>query len=96
MKDEASPKVPGFLPDISIVRQDLLDYAVEIEWFDKQLVKILNKLDEIGELENTLIILTGDNGMPFPRAKANCYDAGLHVPLAICWGSKIDQGKGVG
>jgi N-sulfoglucosamine sulfohydrolase len=93
MKDEASPKVPGFLPDISIVRQDLLDYAVEIEWFDKQLVKILNKLDEIGELENTLIIITGDNGMPFPRAKANCYDAGLHVPLAICWGSKIGSGQ---
>jgi uncharacterized sulfatase len=92
-KDESDPEVPGFLPDISIVRQDLLDYAVEIEWFDKQLVKILNKLDETGELENTLIIVTGDNGMPFPRAKANCYDAGLHVPLAICWGSKISPGQ---
>jgi N-sulfoglucosamine sulfohydrolase len=93
MKDESGPKVPGFLPDNSILRQDLLDYAVEIEWFDKQLVKILSKLDEIGELERTLIIITGDNGMPFPRAKANCYDAGLHVPLAICWGSKIVSGQ---
>jgi uncharacterized sulfatase len=95
LKDEKSPEVPGFLPDILIVKQDLLDYAVEIEWYDKQLVKILDKLDKIGELENTLIIITGDNGMPFPRAKANCYDAGLHVPLAICWGTKIKSGQKV-
>jgi N-sulfoglucosamine sulfohydrolase len=93
MKDESSPKVPGFLPANSIVKQDLLDYAVEIEWFDKQLNKILKILEATGELENTLIIITGDNGMPFPRAKANCYDAGLHVPLAICWGTKIKSGQ---
>jgi len=95
MKDENSPEVPGFLPDISIVKQDLLDYAVEIEWYDKQLVKIIDKLNETGELENTLIIITGDNGMPFPRAKANCYDAGIHVPLAISWGAKIKPGQKV-
>jgi len=95
LKDENSPEVPGFLPDNSIVKQDLLDYAVEIEWYDKQLVKILDKLSETGELENTLIIITGDNGMPFPRAKANCYDAGLHVPLAISWGAKIKSGQRV-
>jgi len=95
MKDESKPAVPGFLPDIPIVKQDLLDYAVEIEWYDKQLVKILDKLKETGELENTLVIVTSDNGMPFPRAKANCYDAGLHVPLAICWGSKIRPGQKV-
>jgi uncharacterized sulfatase len=71
----------------------MLDYAVEIEWFDKHLVKILNMLKEIGELEKTIIIVTGDNGMPFPRAKANCYDAGIHVPLAISWGSKIAHGQ---
>ncbi|MGB4292801.1 MAG: sulfatase [Bacteroidales bacterium] len=93
MKNETDVKVPGFLFDISVVRKDLLDYAVEIEWFDKHLVKILDKLEEIGEMENTLIIVTSDNGMPFPRAKANCYDAGLHVPLAVCWGSHIRRGQ---
>ncbi len=95
LKDETIPKVPGYLPDISIVKNDLLDYAVEIEWFDKQLQKIIGRLEEMGELDNTLIIITGDNGMPFPRAKANCYDAGIHVPLAICWGSKIQAGQTV-
>ncbi len=50
-------------------------------------------LKQQGRLENTLIIVTSDNGMPFPRAKANCYDAGLHVPMAISWPAMIPEGK---
>jgi uncharacterized sulfatase len=77
--------VPGFLPDNEIVRGDILDYAVEIEWFDLHLTRMLNYLDSIGELSNTIVIVTGDNGMSFPRAKANCYEYGIHVPMAISY-----------
>ncbi|BAX81135.1 sulfatase-like hydrolase/transferase [Labilibaculum antarcticum] len=76
-------QVPKFLPDNEIIRGDLLDYAVEIEWFDLHLQRMLEHLEKIGELENTIVIVTSDNGMPFPRAKANCYEYGAHVPLAI-------------
>ncbi len=75
--------VPAFLPDNEVVRGDLLDYAVEIEWFDSHLGKMLDYLEEIGELDNTIVIVTADNGMAFPRAKANGYEYGIHVPLAI-------------
>lgn len=81
--------VPGFLPDADAIRGDVLDYAVEIEWFDSHLKNCLDELQRIGELDNTIVVVTADNGMPFPRAKANCYDAGIHVPLAICWGNRI-------
>ncbi|QDT35061.1 sulfatase-like hydrolase/transferase [Thalassoglobus polymorphus] len=86
-------EVPAFLPDRPEIRSDLLDYAVEIEWFDQHLGKILDQLEEAGELENTLVIVTSDNGMAFPRAKANCYEYGVHVPLAIRWGSEIAAGR---
>ncbi|MFV0590780.1 MAG: sulfatase [Draconibacterium sp.] len=76
-------QVPGFLPDNDEIRGDLLDYAVEIEWFDLHLERMLHYLDSIGELENTIVIVTSDNGMPFPRAKANCFEFGAHVPFAI-------------
>lgn len=92
-KTESEAVVPGFLPDHPIVKNDLLDYAVEIEWFDRHLGLALEKLEAMGELENTLIIVTADNGMAFPRAKANCYDPGIHVPLAICWGNQIPKGR---
>ena len=75
--------LPGFFPDNEIVRGDILDYAVEIEWFDLHLERMLTYLEEIGELENTIVIVTSDNGMPFPRAKANSYEYGIHVPLAV-------------
>lgn len=87
--------VPAFLPDTPEVRSDLLDYCVEIEWFDSQLGKMLQMLEAAGELENTLIIVTADDGMPFPRAKANCYEYGIHVPLAMRWGAKVPGGRTV-
>lgn len=86
-------EVPSFLPDRPEIREDLLDYAVEIEWFDQHLGRMLDQLEAAGELENTLVIVTADNGMAFPRAKANCYDAGIHVPLAIRWGQGIQAGR---
>lgn len=92
-KSESKVRVPGFLPDYPVVKSDLLDYAVEIEWFDRHLGLALDKLASMGELDNTLIVVTADNGMAFPRAKANCYDAGIHVPLAICWGKQIRKGQ---
>lgn len=78
-------RVPAFLPDLPEVRNDLLDYYAEVQRFDSELADILKKLEAAGELDNTLVVVTSDNGMPFPRAKANVYDAGARMPLAIRW-----------
>ena len=85
--------VPSFLPDNNTVRSDLLDYAMEVEWFDTHLGRILARLEEIGELDNTLIIATSDHGMPFPRAKGYILEDGFHLPLAVRWGDKIQAGR---
>jgi N-sulfoglucosamine sulfohydrolase len=74
------------------VRSDIADYYFEIEWFDTHLGRMIKTLEEAGELDNTIIIITADNGMPFPRSKTTCYDYGTHMPLAICWGNKIKKG----
>ena len=83
-------EVPAFLPDSPEIRNDILDYAYEIEHFDRHLGRILDILDEAGELDNTLVIVTSDNGMAFPRAKANVFEYGIHVPLAISWPKVIN------
>ncbi|MEW4528835.1 sulfatase-like hydrolase/transferase [Maioricimonas sp. JC845] len=88
-------EVPPFLPDTPEIRSDILDYLVEIEWFDQHLARMLDRLEEAGELDNTIVIVTSDNGMAFPRAKANCYEYGIHMPLAICWGAKVPGGRTV-
>ena len=84
--------VPSFLPDEPEIRSDILDYCYEIESYDKHLSKIIDILEKSGELKNTLIIVTSDNGMAFPRAKANAYEYGTHVPLAISWPGHIKPG----
>jgi len=85
--------VPAFFPDHEIVRGDILDYAIEIEWFDLHLQRMLAYLEEIGELENTIVIVTSDNGMAFPRAKANGYEYGIHVPFAVRFPKDFPGGR---
>ncbi|MGH8021470.1 MAG: sulfatase family protein, partial [Opitutaceae bacterium] len=84
-------RVPRHWPDNPTVRGDMLDYAFEIEHFDRHLGRIIEHLEQAGELENTLIVVTSDNGMPFPRAKGATYELSNHLPLAIRWGSGIAQ-----
>jgi uncharacterized sulfatase len=94
-KKLADVQVPPFLPDTDEVRRDLLDYAHEIEWFDQHLARCLALLESRGELANTIIIVTSDNGMAFPAAKALCYEYGIHVPLAISWQAQGAAGRRV-
>jgi N-sulfoglucosamine sulfohydrolase len=77
------PQVPRFWPDNEKVRTDMLDYGFEIEYFDKHLGQILGLLEQANELENTIIVVTSDNGMPFPRIKGQEYEYSNHMPLAI-------------
>jgi N-sulfoglucosamine sulfohydrolase len=78
-------RVPGYWPDHEIVRNDLLDYAFEVEHFDRHLGRMLEELHRRGQLDNTLVLVTSDNGMPFPRAKGNEYEISNHMPLAVRW-----------
>ena len=84
----------GHFPDHETVRSDVADYYYEVERFDRELGELLDRLAAAGELENTLVVVTGDHGMPFPRCKANLYDSGVHVPLAISWPAKVPAGSG--
>ncbi|WP_167613580.1 sulfatase [Maribellus sediminis] len=90
--DPNSISVPPFLPDVDEIRSDFADYYYEVQRFDADVAEAIRLLDSIGELENTIIVMTGDNGTPFPRCKANLYDMGAHVPLAVRWGKHIKHG----
>ena len=83
--------VPSFWPDTEEIRTDLLDYAFEVEHFDRQLGLMLEELEERSLLDNTLVIVTSDHGPPFPRSKGNVYEIANHVPLAIMWKNGIPK-----
>ena len=76
-------ELPAAFPDSPAVRGDIADYYFEVQRLDRELGEMLLLLEETGDLDRTMIIVTSDNGMPFPRAKSNLYDLGVRVPLLI-------------
>ena len=82
-------RVPACWPDTEEVRNDMLDYALEVENFDLHLGRMLAELEKRGLLENTLVVVTSDNGMPFPHCKGYAYNNSDHLPLAIMWPQAI-------
>ncbi len=78
-----------FWPDNDTVRTDILDYAFELEYFDNHLMRMLQTLDEKGLLDNTIVVVTADNGMPFPGIKGQEYEFSNHMPMAIMWENGI-------
>lgn len=82
--------IPPSLPDTAEVREDFADYLGEVMAFDAACGEIIGELRERGELDNTIICITGDHGAPgFPGGKCNVHDFGSRVPLAIRWPGKI-------
>ena len=93
--DPAQVEVPGVLPDVPEVRKDICDYYLEIQRFDRELGAMLKIIEDSGQMDNTIVAITSDNGMPFPRGKATLYDLGVRMPLAISWKGRIPGGRKV-
>ncbi|HQQ63798.1 MAG TPA: sulfatase [Pseudomonadales bacterium] len=82
---------PDVLPDTLFARQDFQGYLQQIEQLDGEVGHIIDVLRQHGRLDNTLIVFTSDNGMPFPGGKSNNSYYGVKVPFAVRWGQGIRQ-----
>jgi N-sulfoglucosamine sulfohydrolase len=85
--------VPAYCPDNDIVRGDLLDYSLEVEYADSHIGRALETLRESGELDNTIVVVTSDHGMPFPYVKGQIIEDGFRLPLAVRWGNVVKPGR---
>ncbi len=94
--DDLKGKMPPFLPDTHIIREDFADYLGEAMAFDAACGEILKMLEQMGELDNTLICISGDHGIPgYPRAKCNVTDFGARVLFAMRWPKAIKSGQSI-
>lgn len=85
-------RVPKYIPDHPVVRQEIVEYYGEVQKFDYEVNEIYELLEKKGMLENTIIIMMGDNGWQAPRGLANLYDAGTKTCMAIQWPAKYKKG----
>jgi arylsulfatase A-like enzyme len=80
--DSLKGRLPKFMPDVPEVRADFADYLGEIQAWDAGVGVLLKTLEDIGELDKTLVVISGDHGMPgVPGGKCNLYDFGVGVAL---------------
>ncbi len=94
--DSLQGLIPPFLPDVHDVRRDFSDYLGEVQAVDLMLGAMLDELAAQGKLDNTLIMISGDQGIPgVPRGKTNYYDLSLRVPLMVRWLDHIPAGRRV-
>ena len=92
--DALSGRMPAFIPDVHEVREDAADYLGECLATDAGLGILLEELETSGALDNTLLVVAGDHGIPgMPRAKCNLYDIGCEVALAARWPRHIEPGR---
>lgn len=78
-------KLPPYFPDHPECRDDWSMYLDAIEYMDAQVGKILQRLQDEGIVDNTVVIFCGDNGRCHLRGKCWLYDPGIKVPLIIRW-----------
>ena len=86
-------EVPEYLPDTLQVRKDLARYYKKIETFDDKCRKIMSFLERDDLVEDTMLVMYSDNGLPFPRGKGTLYEPGINVPLLIRWPGVITPGR---
>lgn len=89
-------EIPPFLPDCDALRTDFYHYFQRLRELDATVGSMLAALEQAGQLENTLVVFTADNGMDFPRGYPNLYDFGTGEFLALRWGARIKPGRVAG
>ena len=92
-------RVPAYWPDIELVRNDILDYYYEILWLDTHIQSVLASLEKSGELDNTIIVYSSDNGSyrkerngSLRADKGSNFEGGIRVPGIFYWPGTIKIG----
>jgi arylsulfatase A-like enzyme len=96
LKETHDPKkitLPSFFPDTQLVREDFARYLDEVSRFDVDVGTILAELERHGLLDNTLVIVSGDNGGALFRGKGTLYDLGLRVPFIAHWPGHVPANR---
>ncbi|MGO3195124.1 MAG: sulfatase family protein [Sphingobacterium sp.] len=81
--------LPAHWVDTQRTRDHFTKYLAEVRRLDDQVGDVLKLLEDMGQLESTIVIFLGEQGAQFPGAKWTLYDSGQHSSMLIRWGSAI-------
>ena len=92
VEQEIAP-FPWIGSDTPHLRAELRDYFNCMNRLDEGVGMVLDKLDETGNRDNTLIVYISDHGADFPRAKGSIYENGTRIPMIVNYPKTFPRGK---
>ncbi len=81
--DPAAIQMLPWLPDTPASRIDIAQYYSNVRNIDEFVRVMLEKLETSGQAKRTIVVFTGDHGIPIQRGKTSVYPAGTQVPCYI-------------
>ena len=75
--------LPSWISDTPESREEFVGYYRAVNRFDQGVGFILDRLAKTGYKDNTLIVVTSDNGPPFVNSKATLFDVGTCLPFIV-------------
>jgi uncharacterized sulfatase len=83
--------LPPNCVDNERTRNEFCNYLAEIKVLDDEVGAVMNTLEKIGKLDNTMVIFLGEQGPQMPFGKWTCYRYGQHSAFIARYPSKIVQ-----
>jgi N-sulfoglucosamine sulfohydrolase len=93
LHDPEEIHVPGYLPDLPLVREELSHYYNSTRRLDDTFGRVMQALRESGLADNTVVMFLSDNGIAVPFSKCNCYLASTHTPWMVHWPGVVEPGS---
>ena len=85
--------IPPYYPDTPFIRRDWANGLEQMQIVDRQVGKVLKRLDDEGLAENTIVFFIADHGRCHIRGKQFLYDGGIRIPMIMRWPSKLAAGQ---
>ena len=82
-------EIPPYYPDNDFVRRDWANGLEQIQLTDRDIGRLLKRLDDEGLTDNTVVFFCGDHGRCHIRGKQFLYDGGIRVPMIMRWPGKV-------
>lgn len=85
--------IPGFLPELVKIGHEVAAYYSSVRRCDDTVGALLDVLDELDAVDDTIVVFLSDNGMAFPFAKAGCYPSSTRTPWIVRWPERVARGS---
>ena len=86
-------ELPPYYPDTPFCRRDWANGLEQMQLVDREIGALLERLDDEGLAENTIVFFIGDHGRCHVRGKQFLYDGGIRIPMIMRWPGKVAPGQ---